>query len=325
MSIDRRRRSLCAALAGVGLLPATVLARPDMTRTMGTTLADTGSRWYRLRSWRLDAGPDRRAHRIWLAIPRAEAPAAGYPVLYLLDGNATLARLREEWLAPLIEGRPPVLVMIGYDTDLMFDGAARQRDYTPPRPDGTRPRDRRHPDRESGGAARFLDRIERHIVPRVADTVAIDPTRRALWGHSYGGLFTLFALSSRPTLFDDYFPTSPSLGWGDNVLNAHLERLAGTPPGQPARVWLRRGSEELRAPADADPATLERLRRQASERFLSFCDELADIPSLTVRRRIDPGLGHGPMFSASLPDTLRIAAGLAPLQDWSIDNDSHSK
>lgn len=316
MSIDHRRRFLCAALAGAGLLPAAALARPDMTRVMGTTLADTGSRWYRLSSWRLDAGPDRRAHRVWLAVPRTEAPADGYPVLYLLDGNAVLARLREEWLAPLVEGRPPVLVMIGYDTDLLFDGAARQRDYTPPRPDGTRPRDDRHPDRDSGGGADFLERIERHIAPRVADQVAIDPKRRGLWGHSYGGLFTLFALSARPGAFNDYYPTSPSLGWGDNVLNAHLQRLADSPPASSARVWIRRGSEELRAPRDADPATLERLRRQAGERFLAFCDELAAIPSLTVRRRIDPGLGHGPMFSASLPGTLRLAAGLAPLQDW---------
>jgi len=317
MSIDLQRRLLCAALAGAALLPAAALGRPDMTRTMGSTLADTGSRWYRLQSWRLDAGPGRRAHRIWLAIPRTEAPTDGYPVLYLLDGNAALARLREQWLAPLAEGRPPVLVMIGYDTDLMFNGADRQRDYTPPRPDGSRPRDDRHPDRQSGGAADFLERIERHIVPRVADTVAIDPTRRGLWGHSYGGLFTLFALTARPGAFDNYFPTSPSLGWADGVLNQHLEALADSPPSQPAQVWIRRGSEELRAPRDADATTLERLRGQANEQFSSFCDELAEIPPLTVHRRIDPGLGHGAMFSTSLPDTPRITAGLPPLQDWS--------
>lgn len=59
-------------------------------------------------------------------------PAAGYPVLYMLDGNAVMDKLDDAFLQQLFAGSPPVIVAIGYQTALPFDTAARAWDYTPP-------------------------------------------------------------------------------------------------------------------------------------------------------------------------------------------------
>lgn len=65
-------------------------------------------------------------------MPDKAPPAAGYPVLYMLDGNAVMDKLDDAFLQQLFAGSPPVIVAIGYQTALPFDTAARAWDYTPP-------------------------------------------------------------------------------------------------------------------------------------------------------------------------------------------------
>ena len=58
-------------------------------------------------------------------MPDKAPPAAGYPVLYMLDGNAVMDKLDDAFLQQLFAGSPPVIVAIGYQTALPFDTAAR--------------------------------------------------------------------------------------------------------------------------------------------------------------------------------------------------------
>ncbi len=323
--MDPQRRYLCQALlSGALLSPLVAAARPDMTRTMGTTLADTGVPGYRFESRTFAGAPGRRRHRVWLAIPEGPPPPNGFPALYLLDGNAVLSRLRREWLAELNAGSPPVLVMIGYDTDLLFDGEARHYDYTPAPEGHGSVRDPRRPDREGGGAAAFLERIESAMTPWVAETVPLDPDRKALWGHSFGGLFTLFTLCTRANAFRRYLPVSPSLGWADGLLKDAVAALAASPPPRPTTVWLCRGTEEIRLRDDTSAEQAERLKNNANADFLRFSGAVDKVPRVQAYHRLYPGLGHGPMFSAALPESLRLAAGLTPDPAWGAPPSGHS-
>lgn len=318
--MDRQRRRLSQALlaaAGLLVLPGTAAARPDMTRTMGTTLADTGVPGYRFESRVFPGSEGRRHHRVWLAIPEGTPPSAGFPALYLLDGNAVLNRLRPEWLTTLGTDTPPVLVMIGYDTDLLFDGDARHYDYTPAPNGRNSVRDARRPQREGGGAAAFIERIESAITPWVASRTRMDPNRKALWGHSFGGLFTLFTLCTRPRAFRIYLPVSPSLGWADNLLQHSLDHLAAQPPERNTAVWICRGDEEVRITKAMNAEQIQQRKNNGNTAFRLFADNLDRIPRVEVHRRLYPGLGHGDMFSAALPEALRIVAGLAPDPAWS--------
>lgn len=70
-----------------------------------------------------------------------------------------------------------------------------------------------------GGADAFLDFAEIAVKPAVkAWFPNVTTTREALFGHSYGGLFTLHALLTGPDLFDCYIAGSPSIWWNNRFI-----------------------------------------------------------------------------------------------------------
>ena len=78
-----------------------------------------------------------RDYLIQVAVPRRQPPAEGYPVLYVLDGNARFA-LTLAARDTLFSGSPAdlpspwLIVAIGYPGTDRFDTDARAEDYTPP-------------------------------------------------------------------------------------------------------------------------------------------------------------------------------------------------
>lgn len=122
---------LMLLIATTLLAPFTLLARPTL-EPLGPNIADIGSAWYHFQTTTLRSADGQRRYKVWLGIPRKPAPPHGYPVLYMLDGNAAMARITEAQLKAMTKGSPPVLVAVGYDTPLPFDVRARSRDYTPP-------------------------------------------------------------------------------------------------------------------------------------------------------------------------------------------------
>ncbi|MCA1325444.1 alpha/beta hydrolase [Herbaspirillum sp. alder98] len=310
-----RRRLLAAASLAVlgGLAPALVRAQPDLSRPLGPTIADAGSAFYRFERWLLPSEDGQRRYRITLGIPRKAPPAAGHPAIVLLDGNAALAAIDEPQLQLLDAATPPLIVAIGYDTDLRFDVTARAFDYTPPIPAG-QVDDELARGRRGGGADGMLALIEQQILPRVRDMAPVDSSRLALWGHSYGGLFVLHTLFSRSQLFADYIAASPSLWWGRGVILQEEQRFRAQPPVTGRRLWLMAGDSERRerpaaAGARQPPAGRLELPPQA---LPDLAARLRGVPGMTVDLRIFAGMSHGPMLPASLQPALRIAAGLAP-------------
>jgi hypothetical protein len=68
------------------------------------------------------------------------------------------------------------------------------------------------------------------------------PSDRGLLGHSYGGLFAIYALEQRPALFQRIVAASPSLDWdGGLLLTAARDRLRKLPA--PVRLDLSVGDE----------------------------------------------------------------------------------
>jgi predicted alpha/beta superfamily hydrolase len=81
-----------------------------------------------------------RTWRVWMQRPVAPPPKEGYPVLWLLDGNASFsiaaqfARNQEARPAHM-RGDALVVIAVGHPTDEPYAPAERQRDYTPPSAD----------------------------------------------------------------------------------------------------------------------------------------------------------------------------------------------
>lgn len=230
-------------------------------------------------------------YRLFIAVPRGEAPADGWPVLYMLDGNAAFDFLTAEDLqsAPGL-----MLVGVGYDTDRQFAREHRTLDFTAPDGpgDGIRP-DHVHPGRMAGGAARFLDRLTGPLREAAEEGTPVNPLRRTLWGHSFGGLFTLYALLSRPASFARSAAISPSIWW-DKAL---IRRVAAESPVMktPPPLLVALGDKEKRSGSDGPPPD------SPAPATMQFVADLQNNNGFYPEIHVLPGLIHIETMAGSFP------------------------
>ena len=168
-------------------------------------------------TWEI-AGPDGYPYQIFVSRPQGPPPAHGYPVLYVLDGNAMFAGFAETRRILGVttpEASKAIVVGVGYKTDKPYDHR-RLYDFTagtPPLPWrdqlGSTP---------TGGWNAFLDFLTGKLRGEVARRYPINLDRQALFGHSLGGLFALHALFTRPAGFHAIIAASPSLFWQDTEM-----------------------------------------------------------------------------------------------------------
>jgi hypothetical protein len=133
-----------------------------------------------------------------------------YPVLYVLDGwhFPFLAFLANN---NLYSGKMPPVIMVNLSYPAGVNPMTpRARDFTP-----TKFAER---EANSGGAGAFLKFLADEVIPYVDQTYRTIPSDRGLLGHSYGGLFALYALEERPGLFQRIVAASPVVDWDHNVL-----------------------------------------------------------------------------------------------------------
>ncbi len=284
---------LSLALALTLLAPTGVaLAQPAPQQKMDTRLLQHQDLAYRFTTLQLDSADGQRHYQLWVGQPQRPAPAAGYPVLWMLDGNAAVGALDATQLEGLAAGQAPLLVAVGYQTEQRIERSARTYDYTPSLPSQ---REQLDPltGLPSGGVDAFLDLLDQRMRPMVTALAPIDTTRQTLWGHSYGGLAVLHALFTRPNAFSDYAAASPSLWWHDGAIVREAAGLQQRLGQHRPRLLLMRGGDELsrpRGPSQGDP---ERPARELNA-------DLAKVPGLQVSFERFDGLGHGPMLPASL-------------------------
>lgn len=170
------------------------------------------------------------SYRIMVYKPEVPAPETGFPVIYMLDANSAFGSMAEtvrlQTRGPhMLE--PAVVVGIGYDTDQPFETNRRFYDYTvyadktelPNRKDGSE-----WP--TTGGADVFLTFIEEELKPLIEQEISIDRNRQTLFGHSLGGLFTLYTMFTKRQAFQVYAAGSPSIWWKNQFLFPLAERFA---------------------------------------------------------------------------------------------------
>ena len=266
-------------------------ARPDPNQPMDDSIIRSRDTGYHFQTLTLDSADGQRHYEVWLGKPDRAVPAAGYPVLYMLDGNAALGALKPADLRALNRGAGPVLVAVGYAGSKRIDRDSRTLDYTPG-PRGSDPLTHL----PSGGADAFLDLLEQRIKPAVAQRLVVDSQRQTLWGHSYGGLLVLDALLTRPHSFQHYAAASPSLWWwGPQRMAAALAEFGARLPGQSTSLVLMRGEDEPGEPhAQPTPGV------PADQALQDLLKALRPMPGLQVKYQMFPGLNHGPMLEASL-------------------------
>ena len=122
-----------------------------------------------------------------------------YPVLYMTDGDAHMGHTASTIEFLTRNGRISDLIVVGVtNTD-------RTRDLTP-----AKSTDKRFP--TAGGADNFLKFFETELIPEIEKQYRVQPYR-IFAGHSFGGLFAIHAMITKPGLFNSYVAVSPSLQW----------------------------------------------------------------------------------------------------------------
>lgn len=291
-AFHRRRRGL---VGGQG--PAGGLLEPIGE---GLTLPDV--REFAIRG---DAG----AYRIFVAVPPSPPPAAGWPVLWLLDGNAWIAGAAE---ALAMQGRyaatseidPPLIVAVGYPGADPYDGARRAYDYLPAHSSGRMAARfmQGAPWFQPGGATAFLDFLTGPLRTAIAGRYPVDSTRQVLCGHSFGGLFALRCLLGRPDAFSGYAALSPSLWWDEGRgLREAEERVDALPTDLSVRLFMAVGGREMPD------------RPEISARMLTDAAAFADLlrerapPGVAVEHRVLAEENHLSLPTAAFPAMLRFA------------------
>jgi predicted alpha/beta superfamily hydrolase len=161
--------------------------------------------------------------KYWVHLPNNYNENKRYPVVYLLDGNGhfeqTVGILKHMSGSGLM---PEMLLVAILNTD-------RTRDLTPTHT--TLGSDGKSDDflKNSGGSKTFLKFIKTELMPKIENDYATAP-HKVLIGHSFGGLFSLFALLEEPDLFQSYVSIDPSIWWDNQWLNTQLAIRLDTPP-----------------------------------------------------------------------------------------------
>jgi uncharacterized protein len=247
------RTLMAASMPALALSLSLSLSAPaqaDTARFPPVTLPGTQDRL-------VPMAPGRPCCRLLISVPEGKAPPAGWPVIYILDGNSVFGTVRDEVRRESADTyeAPAVIVAIGYPGDDPWNDSQRQHDLTPALP-ATRapigPAGYAIPD--TGGAEVFLDYIANVVKPAIARDFPIDPARQTLAGHSLGGLFTLYAAFTRPDLFQTYAAMSPSIWYGDRYILDIEDKTRPRRSAQKrhARLLLTIGGCE-QTPGECDP------------------------------------------------------------------------
>jgi predicted alpha/beta superfamily hydrolase len=183
-------------------------------------------------------------------------PEKVFPGWYFTDANRSF---------PLVEGiinifdlpgsdqQGLVLIGIGYKIRDMGDwGAFRTQDLTPtnvPAQDSSWSANLsnltgRTYEVKTGGAGKFLEFIEKELIPFVESNYRVSSANRGIGGYSYGGLFSLYVLLKKPELFNNYYAGSPSIGYDNGVLFNYEQEYAATHKDMEVKLFMSAGSLE---------------------------------------------------------------------------------
>lgn len=237
----------------------------------------------------------------------------------MTDGNAMIATavdaLRVQGAYPLgTDVQPGIIVAIGYPCDAAYDPMRRSFDLSPPPGRSYPPFAEGGPDVVTGGADRFLSFIENEVLPFVATLASVDPARRTLFGHSFGGLFALHALFSASAAFSRFVAASPTIYWEDGLLMDSEKRFVASVGDRDLEVHLSAGEHEGETLAPFQYGredTAKRLEHAQITRTLpltlAMAARLGALPRLRVACEAYPGETHMTMLPIAVSRAVRVA------------------
>jgi predicted alpha/beta superfamily hydrolase len=178
-----------------------------------------------------------RQYELYIGLPASfrSSPGRKYPVVFVTDGYYDFSGVASTYSNMVWDKSVPEMIVVGlgYAGDNPDYEALRVDDLCPMQMDGKGGR--------GGQAGKFLNMIESQAIPLLEREYRADPANRILMGCSNGGCFTLYALYTKPGLFQGYVAASPNVSqlWQLEEDFAKSGRTVG------ARVFMTTGEFEF--------------------------------------------------------------------------------
>ncbi|WP_298833589.1 alpha/beta hydrolase-fold protein [uncultured Campylobacter sp.] len=218
-------------------------------------------------------------------------------VVFMVDANAQFPILLNSYAKIYANGakqnakavpklsKTVLIVGIGYDSPLAYDTKRRTRDLTPAASGEEYA--------NGGGAAEFYDFVKDELFPLVEKKYSTAKSDKIYFGHSFGGLFGIYALLRDDGIFDEFFIASPSLWWGESQLIRDALDEGKLRSNLKAKfIMLVAGSREMRK-GKTDKAGILKVADLA---------EILKTKGLSCEFRLYEGASHGEVIPLALRD-----------------------
>lgn len=220
-------------------------------------------------------------------------------VVFMVDANAQVAMLLNSYAQIYADpniakknvetgpklNKTVLIVGIGYDSPLAYDIKRRTRDLTPAASGEEYA--------NGGGAAEFYDFVKDELFPLVEKKYSTAKSDKIYFGHSFGGLFGIYALLRDDGIFDEFFIASPSLWWGESQLIRDALDEGKLRSNLKAKfIMLVAGSREMRK-GKTDKAGILKVADLA---------EILKTRGLSCELKLYEGASHGEVIPLALQD-----------------------
>ena len=234
---------ICAAAIAAPAIVPTPAAGVDAAPAL--SLANTAV-------YELDAAGTHRRYPVWIDVPDSYASGdKALPVVFVTDATYSFPLVRSIRNLLGQHGRNiEDFILVGLPPEQgLSSKASRSRDYTPSNPRADGPVDADDYSAEHyGEAAAYRDFIEQQVFALVAANYRADMHRKVFAGHSLGGLFGSFVLLTKPSMFQTYILSSPSLWFDRHEILKYEERYAAGHKELAANVMIYAGGYETVRP-----------------------------------------------------------------------------
>ncbi len=224
-----------------------------------------------------------------------------YPVLYLLDGQRNFAHTIGT-LDLLNQSNMAQEMII-----IAIKNTHRTRDFTPTYDESYNEWG------ISGGADDFLDFIEKELIPYVNKTYRAN-NFKIVSGHSLGGLLSIYALQTRPELFQAHFAFSPSLWWHKQIIFKEAESFLKNSDELNTYLYVNMGSEGGHMLSSYERYT-KSLNSHNRKRF-KFNSDLNPSETHNTTALAGHSLAFQKLYAALRPSQETIAQGIPAVKEF---------
>lgn len=167
---------------------------------------------------------------IYIRLPANYSPDSEkeWDVIYVTDGEWTTSSTSYIYEFARNENFLPHSIIVGIANVFPEGENQRDRDFLPVHMEDFP---------LSGKADQFLNFLEKELIPFVNEKYH-GRGERTLIGHSFGGIFAVYALLTEPDLFENYIATDPPLQWNNYFMNKLASEKLSSLAGANKSLWI---------------------------------------------------------------------------------------